>query len=385
MSATGMPKPRASRRWWGAAAAGVLALGLGGCGIPDEEEAGADGPLTVGIIAPLSGALAEDGNAYADAAQAALEALQDDLGQEIEVVVYDEASETAEAVSGTRRLIQSDEVDALLSGSTSGNFLATRQFIDQAQIPVLTIATATAVVEDNAGWTFRVSQPLPDRIDDNVQFIVDQLGAQSVGFLQVNDESQRAFADGVKGQLGEAGIEVASEQYFQYGDSDFSPYLQELRSSTPDVTFLGCEVTQCAAIIDQANAAGVMTNFVLPTAASSQGFLDSFGDVSEGAYVQTIYAPGAVEETAEFEQLAEESDFAASYYGVVGFTEATVLVEAVREAGSTEPQAIQEALAGGSYESPLGEISFADNGQGEVPGYVAQIADSQYVYTWPET
>lgn len=362
-----------------AIAGAVSLLFSGGCGIGGSA---GDDTIKVGILAPLSGTLAEDGSAYAKAAKAALREAEGGGGRRIEVVTYDEASETSEAVTGTRRLIQKDQVDALLSGSTSGNFLATRQLIDKAQIPVVTIATATTVVKENAGWTFRISQPLPDRIDDNVKFATDKLNAKSVAFLQVNDESQRAFAKEVSRKLSAQGVNVVSNQYFQYGDTDFSPYIQQLRSRAPNVTFLGCEVTQCATILEQAHASGVNTDFVLPTAASSEKFLESFGDVGEGAFVQTIYAPGAVKATAQFEQLAEKKAFPKSYYSAIGYAEGAVLAEALKKAGSVDSEAIRKALAEGRFDTPLGRIHFLDNGQAKVPGYVARVSGSKYVHSW---
>ncbi|MFI0370155.1 ABC transporter substrate-binding protein [Actinomadura sp. 1N219] len=343
---------------------------------------GSDRALKVGIIAPLSGALAEDGSAYEQAARAALKEGEKSLGRPIDVMTYDEASKTREAINGTRRLIQRDEVDALLSGSTSGNFLASRQLIDRAEVPVLTIATATTVVEDNAGWTFRVSQPLSARNADNARFAVEQVKARSAAFLQTNDESQRAFAASVREKLRSAGVDVLSEQYFQYGDTDFSPYLVKLRSRQPDVVFLGCEVTQCATILNQAHAAGIDADFVLPTAAASDEFLHDFGRVSQGAYVQTIYAPGAVPTTQRFEQTAARGGFPASYYSIVGYIEAAVLVEAAKQAGSTDPAKIRDALAKGAFQSPLGRIKFLPNGQAAVGGYVAQITGPRYVHRW---
>ncbi|HEX2049511.1 MAG TPA: ABC transporter substrate-binding protein [Actinomycetota bacterium] len=345
----------------------------------DESPAASGGPLKIGILASLSGNLAEDGTAYVDAARAAIEAMENDVGRDVEISVYDERSETTEAVSGTRRLVDSARVDILLSGLTSGNFLATRQVVDRADIPVLTTATAPEVLEDNPGSIFRISQPLPDRIEDNVRFVVDELDARSVAFLQVNDEVQRVFADGAKELLDEDGVDVVSEQYFQYTDNDFSPYLSRLAQADADVTFLGGEVTQCATILEQARAAGVETVFVLPTAASSSDFLESFGDVAEGTYVQTIYAPGTVAsaEGRRFEDLAREHGFPLSYFSVVGYSEATIAMEAVARAGSDGD--VVEELAGGTFDTPLGRVEFDDDGQAVVDGIVARIDGGRYV------
>ena len=367
---------------------GTLALsaGLVSCAaFQGDEESQASDTIKIGILAPQSGTLAGDGTAYLKAAEGALETLGAKAGLKIEVATYDEASATAEAVNGTRRLIQNDGVKALLSASTSGNFLATQQLIDQAKVPVLAIATSPKVLENNAGWTFRISQPVPERIADNVKFVSESLKSTKIGFLQVNDETQKTFVAGVIKELPGIGATSVSEQYFQYQDSDFTPYLQKLASSGAEATFLGCEVTQCAAILDQAKKAGVTSKFILPTAASSDAFLAEFGTIAEGAYVQTIYAPGAVKKTKAFEDLAKSKKFTASYYSIVGYTQAAVLIDAIDNANSSKSEDIKKSLADGKFDTSLGKLKFEKNGQGIAPGYVAEVKNSKYVKVWPKS
>jgi branched-chain amino acid transport system substrate-binding protein len=71
------------------------------------------------------------------------------------------------------------------------------------------------------------------------------------------------------------------------------------------------------------------------------------------------------------------------------FTAALTLFQAIDEAGSTEPEAIRDALEGlevGADETimPWGGITFDDSGQNELArGVILQYLDGGYKLIWP--
>jgi branched-chain amino acid transport system substrate-binding protein len=71
------------------------------------------------------------------------------------------------------------------------------------------------------------------------------------------------------------------------------------------------------------------------------------------------------------------------------FTAALTLLQAIDEAGSTEPEAIREALAGLEVAGdetimPWDGIRFDDTGQNELArGVILQYLDGEYKLVWP--
>ncbi len=338
-------------------------------------------PIRIGIIAPQSGNLASDGNAYLGAARAVIEARNAAggiRGRSLEIVAYDEKGQVSEAVNATRRLLTEDRVAVILSASTSGNFLATVPLLSQYRVPALGIATSPKVTQTGNRYAFRIAQLVSDRVRENLEF-AGELKARTIAFLQVNDETQRAFVKSIKELAEKDGIKVAFEEWFQYGDSDFTTYLSKLRQAAPDVVFLGGEVTQCATILRQAKEGGVRAALVLPTAAVGENLLRAAGAAANGVYGQTIWVPAVIEtpEARAFEALMKERGVPSAYYSVIGYTEARVALAALEKAGD-DPEALREAIASTSMPSPLGEIRFGPTGHGNAPGHVFQVRDGRW-------
>ena len=336
----------------------------------------AAGPFKIGVVAPQSGNLAADGIAYLGAARAVIEAKNAAggiHGRKIDVIAYDEKGQVNEAVNATRRLLTEDRVAVLLSGSTSGNFLATMPLLNQYRIPALAIATSPKVTEGGNRYAFRIAQLIPDRVRDNIR-LAKELGAKTVGFLQVNDETQRVYVKSVKDLLEKEGMKTVFEEWFQYGDSDFSAYLSKLRQAAPDIVYLGGEVTQCATILRQAKENGIKAALVLPTSVVGDGLLKAAGPGAEGAYGQTIWVPSVLTtpEARAFEALMKQKGLPSSYYSVIGYSEAQIAVAALEKAGE-DPEKLRDAIAASALASPLGPIRFDKTGHGNAVGRAFQV------------
>jgi branched-chain amino acid transport system substrate-binding protein len=78
-------------------------------------------------------------------------------GAKVELVVYDDASDTSKAVLATRRLIEQDRVLAILGSSTSNNALAVLPFAERSKVPLLPIAVHKEISTPVKPWVFQVA------------------------------------------------------------------------------------------------------------------------------------------------------------------------------------------------------------------------------------
>jgi len=79
------------------------------------------------------------------------------LGRKIELIVYDDESDTTKAVTAVDRLVKRDRVVAVIGPSTSGSTLAIVPKIEEAQIPLVSCAAARKIVEPVRRWVFKVA------------------------------------------------------------------------------------------------------------------------------------------------------------------------------------------------------------------------------------
>ena len=111
---------------------------------------GAD-TIKIGLMAPLTGFAAADGASVLDSVKLAVERVNNEggvLGKKIELITYDDRADGKEAVTVARKLIQQDQVAAVVAGSYSTPSRASAPIFQDAEIPLV---AAYAVHPDITG------------------------------------------------------------------------------------------------------------------------------------------------------------------------------------------------------------------------------------------
>jgi branched-chain amino acid transport system substrate-binding protein len=68
-------------------------------------------------------------------------------GQKVNYIVLDDASDTTQAVSNTRKLITENKVDVILGSTTTPNSLAMIDVVAENQTPMISLAVSSRIVE----------------------------------------------------------------------------------------------------------------------------------------------------------------------------------------------------------------------------------------------
>ena len=76
-------------------------------------------------------------------------------GRPVEIVYYDEEAKPDVAVSVVKRLIQKDQVQAIVGMSTSWTAMPVIPIIEQAKVPAIMLAAATSIVDPVKPWVFK--------------------------------------------------------------------------------------------------------------------------------------------------------------------------------------------------------------------------------------
>src|ERR1700710_858524 len=82
-------------------------------------------------------------------------------GQKINYIVLDDASDTTQAGSNTRKLITENKVDVILGSTTTPNSLAMIDVVAENQTPMISMAASARIVEPidaKRRWVFKTPQ-----------------------------------------------------------------------------------------------------------------------------------------------------------------------------------------------------------------------------------
>lgn len=346
---------------------GIFAAGCGG----GTEESSADGDtIKVGINLELSGAVATYGTGIKNGAELAFEEINADggvLGKEIEVLVQDNKSQNREARNIAEKLI-GEGVVAVIGPATSGNVQAEVPVLTDAKIPVIApAATAPEVTYDEKTdtvkeYVFRVCFIDPDQSQVMAQYILDELGLKK-GAMMVNKEDEYSIGLGnaFREYFTTNGGEIVAEEGFITSDTAFKSQLTSISSKNPEFIYVPTYYNQVGLIIKQARELGIELPMMGADGWDSPKLVSIAGAESlQDCYFTNHYS---IEDPAEHIQSfvkAYDEKYGATpdSFAALGYDAGYLLAEAIEQAGSAEPEKIQEALANiKDFEGISGEMT----------------------------
>jgi branched-chain amino acid transport system substrate-binding protein len=191
----------------------------------------------------------------------------DGVHHEVEMIILDSESNPDTAASVTSRLIEEEEVDILVAGTLSGNSLAMVPLATEAEVPLISMASALSIVQDpETGearhWTFKTPQENLHSAVWQAQYLSNQ-GITSVCYLFENSGyGQDTLAQGTAA-FEEVGIEIAYSDTFERSDTEF-PQILSVQSA-------GCEAVVVGSIPPGASLVQAAVKDAMPDMLVIQG------------------------------------------------------------------------------------------------------------------
>ncbi|MDD2483516.1 MAG: ABC transporter substrate-binding protein [Eubacteriales bacterium] len=337
----------------------TLALVLGsfaGCGGAAEDAEATE--VKIGLNYELTGPVATYGQASVDGIQMAFDEINAAggiNGMQIKSVLLDNKSDSAEATSLATRLMTQDGVVACLGPATSGNFMATIPVATGNGIPVIS-ASATA----DEGVTMDADGNVNDYVfrlcfNDSFQgvtmanFALNNLTAKSAVLIQ--DQSSD-YAKGLAKNFVETfeaagGTIVATEGYVK-DDKDFNAILTSIAAKDFDVIFLPGYYQEAGLIIKQARELGITAPILGADGFDSEVLLQLAGaDALNNVYFSNHYSnldedPMVQDFITKFK---EKYGADPNAFHALGYDLGMYIADAIERAGSTDSDAIKDALA----------------------------------------
>lgn len=337
-------------------------------------EAGAQDKIKIGVIQPLTGPSAYDGQRVVKGIQLYANKVNKEggvLGKQIELVVVDNQNKPQESVSAFERLVTQDKVNALICCWASSNTLAVMPRLDQAKVP-LVVETSTSPKVTAAGapglhWTFRLLTHSGMEAKAHARYLTAQ-GHKRFGFIALNNDWGlsiiKEFGEQVKG----TGGQVVAEEKYQTGEQNFLPFLSKVKTAGADAVYINGDTQALSLIVKQAREQGLKSTLIIATAGDLPEIIKDAGvDAADGVYSIDYYDmnyPSAV--SKEFVRLwqAVYADESPSHQGPPsGYSAMMLIVDAIKRAKSADPGKIRDALETAKLQTPLGLIDFDPNHQ----------------------
>ena len=352
----------------------LMIAALAGCGSSGSGSgsgggsASGDKVIKIGVFEPASGDSASGGKKEMLGMQYAnSETPTVTVGGEeykVELVYADNGSSTDKAPTAASQLV-SEGVAMVLGSYGSGVSIAAGPTFGNAGLPAIGVTCTNPNITAGNDYYFRIC-------------FLDNFQAQVlVNFAKDKFSAQKAYCLGELGNEYDQGLIAFFEQNFDgevikdsfpTNTSDFSTYLSKAASSGAEVIFCPVSISYSTQIVKLAASMGLEIPILGSDTLDSNMVLEAASGSDVKLYVSTFYQEGGNEDfdngikewiNADSTRLAENggNDMIAAV-SAMGYDAYFVALEALKNAGSTDPAAVNEALWDTTYTGVSGDIAF---------------------------
>lgn len=267
--------------------------------------------IKIGFDIPLTGDIPKVGEASKFAAEMLRDEINAKGGLEVggkkymlEFVYEDNESKPESAVNAALKLIERDQVLAIVGPNSSKQAVPAGGVADDNETPLISPWSTNPDTTKGRPWVFRAAFLDPFQAPVVVNFASKQFGAKTAAVMfDVSNDYSKGLADIFRVKWEEKhgkGTVVAFESHGTK-DQDFSAQLTKLLAAKPDFIFLPENYNIVALIVKQAHDLGWKGPFMGSDAWGSAELMTLCGKDCVGQFFSTHYAAaGATGATKEF-------------------------------------------------------------------------------------
>ncbi|MFC3569303.1 ABC transporter substrate-binding protein [Paracoccus sp. TOH] len=291
-----------------------------------------------------------------------LEMLVEDLnakgginGEEIALVLYDDGGDANKARTFATRLIEDDEVQAIIGGTTTGTSMSILSVAEDAEIPFISLAGAIDIIDPVKPYTFKT--PHTDRMACQKIFEdMQKRDIAKIGMISGTDGFGASMQAQCKEVVGDYGIEIVADETYDPKDADMTAQLTKIKNAEGVQAVLNPGFGQGPSIVTR-NYKQLAIDLPLYQShgVASDGFIELAGpEAAEGVrlpgtalLVAELLPEGDAQKpvvTAYKAAFEEKTKTPVGTFGGYAHDAFLILTDAIIRAGSTEPGAIRDAI-----------------------------------------
>ena len=343
--------------------------------------------IKIGGLAPLTGSLAIYGVTTTNGANLAIDEINKNggiLGKKVEYITLDTKGDSTEAVMAYNKLIDRG-VSAIIGEITSKPSLAVAEIAAQDNMPMIT-PTGTQVDITEAGPSiFRVCFTNPYQGKVLAVLAKERLNADTAAIM-INNSSD--YSDGIaKAFIEQAdilGIKITAKEGYADGDKDFRAQLTKIAAEQPDVLLVPEYYEQASLIATQAREVGVKAVFI-----GSDGW-DGITKTLDSSSYNTIENSYFTNHFSMQDTAPKIQNFLKSYkdtynedpsaFSALGYDAVYMVKKAVENAGSTNKEAVVDALKNIEYDGITGYLTFDEHNNPVKAVTILKITNGEYIF-----
>ena len=288
----------------------------------------------------------------------------------IEVVEYDDRSNSEEAVRAVERLVTQDKVDLLFPPWGTGLNLADGPVFNKHGYPQLAFSAVTDRAPDlvkrwpNSFWLLGTSKQYVDALTGLLKKLRDEgkIGP-NIAMISIADGFGIDLSQAARKGFTDAGFKLAYDKSYPIGTQDLSPLIGEASRSGADTFVAFSYPPDTLALTEQAKVASYAPKVMfLGVGVGFPLYPQRFGANVEGVMSLGGWSKDNASTVAYAKKHEEMFKRGPDRWGSqIGYSSLQMLEQAIERVGKIDRAAIIKELQTGTFDTVLGKVKLVDN------------------------
>ncbi len=205
-------------------------------------------------------------------------------GKDVKIIFYDTKTDPEVAKSNVEKLLQQDEVVAIIGPTTSGVSMKLIEFANENEIALVSCAGSSKIVNPVTKWVFKT----PQSDTHAVQKIIPHLqksGITKVALCTATSGWGQSGKEQLEKLLPEAGLNIVASETFDESGTNISTQLLNIKQSGAEA-IIGWAIDPGSALICRdAKKMGLTLPIYLSHGAVNDNFLELAKDSADGVFL----------------------------------------------------------------------------------------------------
>ncbi len=336
--------------------------------------------IRIGVAGPHTGAYAAFGEQFWRGASQAVTAINAGggvNGSTIKLVKADDACEPKQAVAVAQKLVDQDEVHAVIGHFCSSSSIPASDIYDEAGVLMISPASTNPTLTDRGlPAVFRVCGRDDQQGVVAANYMVDVLKAKRIAIVHDKDTYGKGLADATRNRLAALGVKDVLYEGLTRGEKDFNALVTKIRQVKADVVYFGGLHGEAGPLVRQLREQGSTAVFMSGDGIVSEDFVTAAGG---GTFVNgVIMTFGADPRKMPAGRKAVESfradGFEPEGYTLYAYAAVEVAARALGATTSTDGFTVARWLKANAVDTVMGMKAFDAKGDLSASDYV--------IYEW---
>jgi branched-chain amino acid transport system substrate-binding protein len=257
--------------------------------------------------------------------------------------------------SSSRRTRSSARCRARTPGSTR----AAAGIFQAGKVPYVVAYAIHPDITRTGNYVFRVSA-MGEVQGRGGAKLVSNLGKKKVTIITVKNDFGQALAAGFKEAAPKFGLQITGEYEYGMADRQFGAVVSKVKADAPEVIYASGYFFNAGPLVSQLRAAGITAPDHRPGRLRLRQVHRDRRRSLRGTLVTTsLDRDSDVPATKAFlADYRKANNAGADMVAAASFTATSVLIEGLKKSGGKGGDALRAAMAGGTYVTPIGKLTF---------------------------